>query len=170
MFEFDLNLLSLATLGLAAILAIVAGASDARSFRIPNWVSVGLLALFPFYVIAQTTPVPWLTNLGIAFGVLAFGFFLYAKKLAGAGDAKFLAAVSLWAGPQYILLFLFITAIAGGLLSLAVLGLAHWKAYRGKTKGDEQAALHPFTKIHIPYGIAIAIGGLCLFLYLSHLG
>ena len=38
---------------LAALLLVSAAYFDARSFRIPNWVWMGLLGLFPLYVLSS---------------------------------------------------------------------------------------------------------------------
>ena len=45
----------------------------------------------------------------------------FAVGALGGGDVKLLAAVSLFAGPGRLVDFLIITAIAGGLLGLAIL-------------------------------------------------
>ncbi len=161
--SLDLSYIHLAVLGLAAALLIAAALRDANTYRIPNVVSFALLALFPVYVLTSPQDVPWGQHL-FTFGlVLACGFVLFAKKYAGAGDIKLLAVMGLWAGPQFLAVFLFVTAVAGGLLGLAIAALTY---RRNHLNGDKK--LKTLAKTPIPYGVAIAIGGLCTLMMLSH--
>lgn len=73
-------------------LCLYAAWSDLRLMIIPNWVSIGLLAVF-VVVGLMFLPLPdfgW--RLAIGFGVLAVGFVLNAIGLVGGGDVKMLAA------------------------------------------------------------------------------
>lgn len=83
--------------------------------------------------------------------VLACGFLLYSRSLMGGGDAKLLAAASLWFGFENLLPFLAATALAGGVLSLAYL------AFSAAKVGLGQGSVIART---VPYGAAIAAGGL----------
>jgi len=150
-------------LAIAAGLLIAAAVIDARHFRIPNALTAALLLLFPVYAFFSPTPIAWDEHLGIFFLVLIGGFALYSKKFAGAGDIKLLTVMSLWAGSRWVLMFLFITTVAGGLLGLAVAVVAYYR--HRKQKSDKTLALG---KVPIPYGVAIAIGGLCTLVMLSH--
>jgi prepilin peptidase CpaA len=156
----DLVIAHLATLALAAGLLALAAWHDTQTYRIPNWASLSLLLLFPIFALTAARPVPWVEHIAIFALVLAAGFLMFAKQIAGAGDIKLLAVTSLWAGPQLIALFLFITAITGGLLGLAVAALT-W--HRNRQAGSPKMAI-PLAKKPIPYGVAIAIGGFCLLL------
>lgn len=151
------------TLILTAILMGLAALSDAARFRIPNLICLGILLVFPLYVFAAPTTVPWLEHILTFAIILVLGYQLFAHNFAGAGDIKLLAVVGLWAGPNYWPHFLFITAVTGGILSLGIGGLAY---IRQKTsKSDDKTA---FSKTPIPYGVAIAVGGLCTLALLSH--
>ncbi len=86
---------------------------------------------------------------------------MFIGNLAGAGDIKLLAATGLWAGPHLVALFLIITAIAGGFLALIMALLT----YVRNLSGRRAVAL---AKVPIPYGIAIASGGLSTIYMLSH--
>jgi prepilin peptidase CpaA len=126
----------LAWLVIAAFAGIVGWAviTDVLSYRIPNVACAALALLFPVWL-AVTWPAadPWTTvglHLAVGAATLAAGFVLFILRAFGAGDAKLLAAVALWAGPAHILDLVLVTAIAGGILSLVViLGrrfLANW--------------------------------------------
>jgi len=159
----DLAFCNRAVLSMAAVVLIAASVIDARRFLIPNWACAALLALFPFFVVTAPSPVAWGEHVAIFVLVLLAGFALYARKFAGAGDIKLLSAASLWAGPALVGLFLLITAIAGGLLSLVTAAVAY---RRNRIAGIKSVAA--LAKVPVPYGVAIAIGGLCVLIVLSH--
>jgi prepilin peptidase CpaA len=85
----------------------------------------------------------------VGLGVLALGFMLFSRGLLGGGDVKLMAAISLWAGPDLALPFVFITGIAGGFISLAMI------APRLFVREGALLAGPP-----VPYGVAVAAGGL----------
>jgi prepilin peptidase CpaA len=77
--------------------AVAAGMTDIRTRRIPNWLTAGGAALGLGFAAAAGTPGLLLALLGLGVG-LAIGMGLFLVKALGAGDAKFMAAVSAWAG------------------------------------------------------------------------
>lgn len=104
-------------LGFAALLLAVA-VSDVRIQRIPNLYVLGIILLYPLFVLTAPQAIDWRAGL-ICFGaVLAAGFVLSSFfRLMGAGDAKLLAAAALWTDGQLIMPFLMITAVSGGLFA-----------------------------------------------------
>jgi prepilin peptidase CpaA len=151
----------LAVLAVFVGLMIWAAVEDARRFVIPNYISLLLVALYPAHVLLAPAPIAWMTALAIGAGVLAVGFLLFSRGYFGGGDAKLLAAVSLWAGPDQFLRFTLATALAGGVLALALL------VVRRLRRATPQAALagqgnesKSATQMQLPYGVAIAAGGL----------
>jgi len=92
--------------------------------------------------------------IGCAVVVFAVGAAAFAVGALGGGDVKLLAAVTLFAGPAGVVDFLAITAIAGGLLGLAMLA--------GAPLGQPALAgpLRARLRRGLPYGPAIAAGGL----------
>jgi len=150
-------------LSLASILVILAAVSDARSFRIPNWIVLALLALFPLHVLLSPTPVLWQRNLIVFIGAFGIGYIGYLKNLAGAGDIKLLATILLWAGLAFAAECLFVTAIAGGVLAAGLVGMTYIRQRLAGQKQTTAMASSP-----VPYGIAIALGGLCTLANLFH--
>ncbi len=150
-------------LGLAAVLFVTAAITDAWRYRIPNAISLALLLLFPLYVLTAPEPVAWKDHLIFFALTLLGGYALYIKKFAGAGDIKLLAVTGLWAGAEWFLVFLFITSLTGGLLAMVMTVLTYWRHRTRRSK--ETLAL---AKVPIPYGVAIATGGLCTLVLLSH--
>ncbi|MFY9287236.1 MAG: prepilin peptidase [Alphaproteobacteria bacterium] len=157
--------LALAAIHIAVLLAaaavlVAAAINDARSYRIPNILCAALLILFPLFVMTAPRPVEWDQHLMVFGLVLVSGFVMFIGNLAGAGDIKLMAAAGLWAGPHLVAVFLIVTAIAGGLLALVMAFLTYARNFSGK----QAVAL---AKVPIPYGIAIAIGGLSTIYMLS---
>ena len=159
----------LTMLGLAAF-------KDIRERRIPNPLTAGLALLYPIYVLVSPIPVAWLPALGLAGGVFVIGLALFARKLIGGGDVKLIAAVSLWAGLEHFVWFMLVTSLAGGALSLTSLWYRRWRGVIGArlaglglaSPGGPGAVLsepapaaspHPAT---LPYGVAIAVGGIAV--------
>lgn len=138
---------------------VVYGAwSDARELRIPNWVSLSLLAAFvPMGVVSGIglEDVTWHLAAGVA--VLIAGFVLFALNLFGGGDAKLMAAAALWVGWGEVAFFLIAVVLVGGLLSVLVVllrkGLGLWPDWLVR----RLEGLFTPNKA-VPYGIAIAAG------------
>jgi prepilin peptidase CpaA len=145
----------------AAILLIAAAINDAYRYKIPNLICLALMGLFPVFVLTAPRSVEWDQHLMVFSLVLISGFAMFIGHLAGAGDIKLLAATSLWAGPHLVGVFLIITAIAGGVLALIMAALT----YARNSSGRRTVAI---AKVPIPYGIAIATGGLSTICMLSY--
>src|SRR5579862_711928 len=122
----------MAVLFVATILLVAAAIIDSRSYRIPNAICLGLVALFPLFVLTAPRSIEWDQHLMVFGLVLASGFAMFIGNLAGAGDIKLLAATGLWAGPHLIALFLVITAIAGGFLALIMALLTYARNLSGR--------------------------------------
>ncbi len=145
-------------------LVAVAALRDLTSFTIPNWISLALICAFVPAAIAAG--VPW-TQVGLcaAVGVvgLVIGMGLFAAGWVGGGDAKLLAAASLWIGWPACVTYLVYTALAGGGLACLLLGLrSAWvRPALPKRPGWFARLIEPGAAV--PYGVAIAIGALAAF-------
>ncbi|MNU53053.1 Type IV leader peptidase family protein [compost metagenome] len=152
--------LSLALLGVMPVLVVVAGLHDLITMKIPNWLS-GLLIL-GFFPAALVLGLPLTVvglSVGLAFAALCVGAAMFALRWLGGGDAKLLAAVTLWLGLQGALPFLLFTAMAGGGLCLVlILARAHLQFYTVNGPAWVGRLLEP--KGDVPYGVAIAVGAL----------
>ena len=148
---------------LGAILAamlIVAATGDLKRRTIPNWLN-GAIALtaIPFWWLAGLPLWPDVAlQVAVAAGVLLFFWFAFQLGAMGGGDVKMVAALALWLPPLAVLKLLVIMSIAGGVLTLAMLG--------------RQRLARSRERLEIPYGVAIAFGGLWLISerYLNHFG
>ena len=137
-------------------LLVWAAISDLREFLIPNSVSIAIVALYPAHVLASAQPVDWVGGLIVCAIVLVAGIVLFTMGIAGGGDVKLLAATALWAGPELVLHFLLLTAIAGGVLSVVKLGQLRLARAR---QSDSPEPSEPL-KQNVPYGLAIVASGL----------
>ncbi len=137
-----------------------AAISDILRFRIPNRISMAIMLLYPAYLLSATQPVDWIPAIGVAIACLIVGFVLFSFKTCGAGDAKLFAAAALWAGPELILPFGLYTSLAGGVMVL-FMWLQHRLARAPSASMILQTTAEAgFTKQPMPYGAAIAVGGL----------
>ena len=167
----------LITLGLAAF-------KDISERRLPNRLTGALAALYPVYVLVSPTPVAWPAALGLAFVVFVIGLGLFARELIGGGDVKLLAVLSLWAGPEQFVWFMLVTTLAGGALSLLALWYQRWggliEAHLATlgfvtTSGpapvspDAPAGGSAARSTTLPYGVAIAAGGIAIIIEFAKL-
>ena len=99
----------------------------------------------------------WMGGLIAATAFLVVGFGLFYFNLMGGGDVKLMSAVGLWTGLSYALPFVFYMTVAGGVVAAGVLVTHRFRLRAAGMKsgdGDEQ------TVPTVPYGLAIAFGGI----------
>jgi prepilin peptidase CpaA len=133
-----------------ALLLVVAAVIDVRTFTISNRLNLGVALMAPLYWWSAHLPL-WPDigiQVAIAAGVFALLAVAFYAGMMGGGDVKLAAALALWFSPQSTLRFLVFMSIAGGLLTLVVVGLHRLKKKPGKPE--------------VPYGVAIAVGGLII--------
>jgi prepilin peptidase CpaA len=141
-------------------LLLVAAASDVVLYKIPNAVVLAILLLYPVYVIVTPAETDWAWALAIFAAAIVAGMGLSAAGIFGAGDAKLMAAVLLWAGPVLALLTLFICAITGGVLAAIMLSRARFVLAGAFSSLGSQTLSNAMLAKNMPYGVAITAGGL----------
>ncbi|HVM80233.1 MAG TPA: prepilin peptidase [Stellaceae bacterium] len=155
-------------IALAVFAGALAGAAfcDLRQYLIPDRFPVAIVLSYAIYALGH----PWqqaLWALGVGFAMLVAGAVLFATNVMGGGDTKLLAAVGLWAGPDLAAVFLFVTSLAG-----AAIGIAWLTPIRrlmpaapiedGMPALEAAAGWRARLRQPVPYGVAIALGGLDL--------
>ncbi len=142
------------------ILVVASAIEDARRMVIPNRYCLSIVLLYPAHVLTAPDPVQWWIAILVSGVLFALGFLIYLRGWTAGGDAKLVAAVGLWAGADHVAGFLILTALAGGLMAIA-LWLRH-RAQRAPSLG-----MIPFTQADpdfarkpMPYGVSIGAGGL----------
>jgi len=148
----------------AAALLVWAAVGDSLYYRIPNKISVTMLALFPLFIVTAPHEIDWKQHLMVFVLILSAGFVMFMGNLAGAGDVKLLAVTGLWAGPHQLAVLLAGTAVAGGIVAL---GMAVLTLIRNRRSTGRNFPALPVAKVPIPYGMAIAAGGLNILYRLS---
>lgn len=142
---------------------LVAAANDIYEFKIPNWISIVLVAVYPAAGLAVgAAPHVMIEGALIGAAALAVGFGLFAAKIVGGGDAKLLAATAPWLGLGSLGVFLFNTAIAGLVLTIAMMTFRKLPVLPVYAHAPWLMRLHARKK-DIPYGVAIAAGALLSF-------
>jgi prepilin peptidase CpaA len=102
-------------------LLLAVAVSDVRTLTIPNRYCAAIVLLYPIYAITAPSGVDWSDGAIVGGVALAVGFLLFSMRLAGAGDMKFFAAVSLWAGSDLVAELAIGTTLVGGVLGIAML-------------------------------------------------
>lgn len=140
-----------------------AAASDLITMRISNWVSLLLVA--GFAIAAPLTglsleEVGW--HLAAAALVLMACFGFFACGWMGGGDAKLASATALWLGWGFLLHYVLIASVLGGVLALALVLVRTVPLPVSLYRHAWIARLH-HAKTGIPYGIALAAAGLLVY-------
>ena len=169
-----MTLSDFALAGLAAVV-LVAVWSDIRTRRIPNALTVAGWAV-AMALRAVDGPQALLLGIGgTAIAVVVALPFVAAGGLGG-GDAKLLAAVGAFLGPEQLLVALLITALAGGVIA-TVLAIHRGALYESLVgAGALLGSMFGFAverprrtirtpgSLSIPYAVPIAIGALTVWL------
>jgi prepilin peptidase CpaA len=136
---------------------IAAAISDVISLRIPNYLSVALVALFAIYAIADAMPLDallWHVIAGAT--VLAVGMALFAFGLFGGGDTKLLAAAALLIGWSSLLPLVVMVAVVGGLLAVVIATMRARGVMELLSTLGVRGAIFEADRAYVPYAVAIA--------------
>jgi prepilin peptidase CpaA len=151
-----------------ALLLLLAAWQDWRTMEIADGISIGIIVVFVAWAasgIAAGTfsllDVAW--ALACAVGMFGLGALAFAAGAMGGGDVKLAGAASLFAGPALILDFITMTAVVGGLLGVAILAGARI----GPVASAGGCTVRARLRGNLPYGPAIAAGGLWVALALA---
>ncbi|MGV8949073.1 MAG: A24 family peptidase [Candidatus Paracaedibacter sp.] len=164
---------------------ILAAVLDFLYYRLPNKLFYIIFYLFPLYIILSFK-FHLMSNYLVFVGSILIGFALFSAAIIGGGDAKLLAAVSLWIGWNEIVPFTLWMLIFGGVISCCYLIFPKAIFYiTGQIRGFiqkqtllkkgirylvsdvdviEGEILSLQQKRMIPYGISIAGAGLIILL------
>jgi prepilin peptidase CpaA len=141
---------TLTLLGLLAATLVWIAVVDVRTYTISNGINLAIALLAPVYWLSAG--VPLLPDAGFrvlaaiaVFLLFAIAFYLNAM---GGGDVKLAGALALWFPPMATVKLVVLTSLAGGVLTLIVAVLHRIRKKEGRPE--------------VPYGVAIAFGGLWL--------
>ena len=141
---------TLALMGLLAAMLVWIAVQDVRTYTISDRLNVAIALLAPIYWLSAGVPL-W-PDAAIRIGVAVVVFMLFAgafyMNAMGGGDVKLAGALALWFTPYETLAMIVIMSIVGGLLTLVVVAIHKMKRKEGRPQ--------------VPYGVAIAMGGMWL--------
>jgi prepilin peptidase CpaA len=137
--------------------------TDLQRRQIPNRVVLALAGLYPVAVTAGALPGAVWIGVAVAGALFALGLTGFALGIVGGGDVKLAAALGLWAGSSDLAGFMLVTALTGAGLSVLILATrnipyAHYLA--GPLQAGPQTGGRAATGESVPYGVALAAGGL----------
>ena len=145
------------------LLMAYAASSDLLTMKIANWLILAVVAAY--FVMAFSAGIP-LDQIGMsvaaAAAVLAVAFAFFAFGWIGGGDAKLVAATTLWVGLGMIFQYLIYAALLGGGLTLLILALRRYPLPAALQKQRWLDRLHD-SKSGVPYGITLAIAALLVY-------
>lgn len=149
-------------------LALIAGFTDLRSRRIPNWLTVsGLLVGVAVNVALNGLTGLKTSLLGVALGLVLLLPFVLLRAL-GAGDWKLAGALGAFVGPSLLVDLLLLSVFVAGVMALALI------IYKGRVRqtagniGHILVSLVTFRlpghavtldnpdALKVPYGVALA--------------
>lgn len=154
---------------LATIPAVIAGWTDWRSRRIPNWLTVPALLLG---IAANSLALGWsgakesLLGAGLGLGLLLP--FVLVRSLGG-GDWKLIGALGAFLGPPRLIAVLVVTIFVAGAMAVV---LVVWKRRVGHTLRNLGRMLAALFTLHlpgpevsldnpeslkVPFGVAVAV-------------
>jgi prepilin peptidase CpaA len=132
---------------LVTLIAAIAGVTDWRSRRIPNWLTVpGLILGIAANSLATGRAGAKESLLGAGLGLALLLPFVVIRSL-GAGDWKLVGAVGACLGPHHLLTVLFVTILINGLMALAMIV---WKKRVRRTARNFGQMLASIMTLHLP--------------------
>lgn len=157
------------------VLVIHGALSDLSRFRIPNWVSYGLILLFGLQALvawsdtsALSAPeagrLAFLPGIGMAAAVFAIGLVFWRLGLIGGGDVKYLTAISAWMGVGLALPFIvLLTALAAAFaVMLKLLGRWELAIMGAYAPAMLKRLLARMSQNQLPYGVPIGLATLLM--------
>lgn len=158
-----------------AFLVLLGALSDLSSFRIPNAISYGLVLLFAVqsFLVWMNTPYmpslsfrvpPFAINLGIGLLVLLVAIVFWRRGYIGGGDAKYLAATSLWMGPLGVVKFMVLLSGLALVMALLLKLSARWGflVHAGGLPAFIKRIYAKLEDNQLPYGFPIGIAALLM--------
>lgn len=133
---------------LLAVMLLMAAWTDIKTRTISNELNAAIaLIAVAFWWVAGDALWP---DVAIRIGIAVLLFFIFAGlfmlKMMGGGDVKMIAALALWLPFNALMVMLTVMALAGGVITVVLLIRQRWRPNAERPE--------------VPYGVAIAIGGL----------
>ncbi|HEY1961626.1 MAG TPA: prepilin peptidase [Rhizomicrobium sp.] len=146
-------------------LLALAASWDLASYTIPNFIPVAVLLAFMLFALFSHQNAAFFEAHALAtlIGLLA-GFVLFALGYIGGGDAKLFASAAAWFGMHDLMTYVLAASLLGGVLTLALLSVRRFPLPAALAGRAWIARLHE-PRGGIPYGVALAAGGIAILPY-----
>ncbi|HET6468518.1 MAG TPA: prepilin peptidase [Geminicoccaceae bacterium] len=151
----------------ACLVLLLAAAAvwDFAALRIPNPLTLGLVALCALRALADPLHFPWLEHLAAGLAVFLVTLGLFHFRLIGGGDLKLLTGTALWLGLGGLPAHLVLVALSGAALALLLLAARPlvWPLLARLPMAAAPwipRALEPGAGV--PYGVPIALSAIVL--------
>ena len=133
---------------LLAVLLLMAAWTDIKTRTISNELNaaIALLAMAFWWVAGEALWPDVAIRIGVALLLFALFAGLFMLKMMGGGDVKMITALALWLPLPALIVMLTVMALAGGIITVLLLVRQRWRPNAERPE--------------VPYGVAIAIGGL----------
>jgi len=157
---------------------IVAAVIDGVMLKVPNWLTLPMIASGWVYSLASGGMAGLGWSLAGTFVGLALLFFLYSVGGMGAGDVKLLAGIGAWMHVEHTLYIFAATTIVGAVMAVAmVIWTGGWRKHAAQMRMlclemlrvrdpealYERAAERKSRMLLLPYGIPMTVAALGYF-------
>jgi len=130
------------------VVMMLAMVADFRTLEIPDRLSLALAAAYPLAALSAGSS--WqqiLWSFALEAMMLLAAIVMFTLRIMGGGDGKLLAATALWTGHEHLMAFLLLTALAGGILTIALL------LYRRLPLASQLAGIAALRQLHEKSGM-----------------
>lgn len=137
--------------------------TDFRTLLIPNWISLTLVATFAVFAIFHVAAGAIGGHLFVTAIVLALSIVFFVLGWIGGGDVKFMSAMALWMGPDYITPFVVLMALLGAALAMSLISIDKYGSFltpRAQEIWPVSRLMQLARSRQCPYGVAIGVAGL----------
>ena len=133
---------------LLAVLLLMAAWTDIKTRTISNELNatIALLAIGFWWVAGDSLWPDVALRIAVAMGIFILFALLFMLRMMGGGDVKMIAALALWLPLNALMVMLTVMALSGGVITVFLLVRQRWRPNAERPE--------------VPYGVAIAIGGL----------
>jgi len=133
---------------LLAVLLLMAAWTDIKTRTISNELNaaIALLAIAFWWIAGEALWPDVVLRIGVALIIFAIFAGLFMLRMMGGGDVKMIGALALWLPFNALMTMLTVMALAGGVITVVLMVRQRWRPNAEKPE--------------VPYGVAIAIGGL----------
>ena len=139
--------------------------NDFKHLRIPNWISLALIAGFISYAAFSWESINLTERLIFTSLIFLVTFILFVLNLFGAGDVKFLSAIGLWTPPHQLATLLLLVALLGGVAAIILIVIRYVVNSKLEFEAKNviiKRVLNFAKKGAMPYGIPIGIAALII--------